>query len=86
MRESENSGGSRWLTEHQVVEELGLDRLELYLIASAERLGRHDSISHLLVFSDEEVDVLAARLGLQRRRRNRPPATALPQIPEPAGE
>lgn len=78
---------SRRLTERQVIEELGLDRMELYLAATAERLGRHDAISHLLVFSEEEVDALAARLGI--RRRNRPePSTGvdLAQIPEPKGE
>ncbi len=86
MRESEDSGGSPRLTERQVIEELGLDRLELYLIASAERLGRHDPVSHVLIFSDEEVEALATRLGLARRRRKEPPATSLEHVPEPSGE
>ncbi len=86
MRESEHSGGASRLTKRQVIEELGLDRLELYLIASAEKLGRHDPVSHVLLFSDEEVEALAARLGLVRRRRKEPGAASLDQIPEPTGE
>ncbi len=75
----------RRLTEGEVIEELGLDRMELYLAARAEKLGRHDAVSHLLVFSEEEVTRLATRLGLSRRCR---PDTApsVAQVPEPNGE
>ncbi len=69
-----------------MIEELGLDRLELYLIASAEKLGWHDPVLHVLVFSDEEVEALAARLGLTRRRRKEPAASSLEHSPEPSGE
>lgn len=81
------SGRSRRLTERQVIEELGLDRMELYLAATAERLGRHDAISHLLVFSEEEVDALAARLGIARRKRPGPSTGIdLGRVPEPSSE
>jgi hypothetical protein len=75
----------RELTERQAAAELGLDRLELYLAAAAEKLGRYDPLTHLLVFRDDEVDALAARLGLTRRRRG-PAAEQLRAIPEPDGE
>jgi len=75
------------VTERQVLEELGLDRMELYLAATAEKLGRYDPVSHLLVFSDEEVEALAARLGVARCRRPEPGTPApLEKIPEPKGE
>ena len=81
-----NPSATRKLTERQVLEELGLDRLELYLLVSAERLGRHDLVSHLLVFTDAEVEALAARLGVVRRRRSEPSPAAPAHIPEPTGE
>ncbi len=86
MSESSSTGAPRRLTERQVIEELGLDRMELYLAAMAEKLGRHDPVSHLLVFSDEEVDALAARLGIARCKRSEPAAASLTQIPEPNSE
>jgi hypothetical protein len=62
--------------------------MELYLVATAERLGRHDAISHLLVFSEEEVDALAARLGIRRRCKEPEPPTGvdLGRVPEPNSE
>ena len=56
------------LTESQVAGELGIDRLELYLASAAFRLGRYDSITHLLYFSEEEADEIAAQLGLTRKK------------------
>ena len=92
MSEAHNQGSesgiTQRLTERQVCEELGLDQVELYLIATAEKVGRHDPVSHLMVFSDEEVDALAARLGVPRRKRAEPQRADvnLPQLPEPSSE
>jgi len=74
-------------TESQAADELGVDRLELYLAAAEQKLGHYDGLTHLFVFSDAEVDALAERLGVTRRRR-RDPAVAAAQraIPEPTGE
>lgn len=86
MGDSQQTDGQRTLTEGQVAEELGLDRLELYLIMAAHNLGKHDSVTHLLVFSEVEVDQIAERLGRTRRKRPGPTEAELKRIPEPPGE
>jgi hypothetical protein len=80
------TAGADKLTESRVAEELGIDRLELYLAAAEQRLGHFDAVTHLLVFSDEEVDALAAHLGVTRRRT--PPLTGAQKqaIPDPGAE
>lgn len=78
--------GERTFTEGETAEELGLDKLELHLAAAAQRLGRYDPLTHLLVFSDAEVDELAARLGIKRRRREDPGDADKAKIPEPSEE
>jgi hypothetical protein len=74
------------LTEGRAAGELGIDRLELYLLAAAEKIGRFDSLTHLLLFRDEEVDALAARLGVTRRRNAVLSEEQRGAIPEPTGE
>jgi hypothetical protein len=74
------------LTESQVAAELGIDRLELYLVAAAEKAGRYDPLTHLLTFRDEEVDRLAARLGVARRRASQLSEAQKQSIPEPGAE
>ncbi len=76
----------RILTERQVAEELNLDRLELYLLAASERLGRHDPVSHLMIFSEAEVEKLAERLNVRRQPRKEPSPAELARIPEPEQE
>jgi hypothetical protein len=74
------------LTEGQAAGELGVERLELYLLAAAEKIGRFDSLTHLLIFRDEEVNALAARLGVKRRRHAVLGEGQQRAIPEPTGE
>ena len=74
------------LTEGQVAEELGLDRLELHLVAVEQRLGSYDPLTHLLMFSDAEVDALAQRMGVKRRRRVELSVVEEAKIPDPSGE
>lgn len=74
------------LTESQVAAELGIDRLELYLVAATEKAGRYDPLTHLLTFRDEEVDRLAARLGVARRRTPQLSEAQKKAIPEPGAE
>ena len=74
------------LTESRVAEELGVDRLELYLAAAEQSLGHYDVLTHLLVFSDSEVDALAARLGVTRRRTPELSEAQKQAIPEPGVE
>jgi len=73
------------LTESQVAAELGIDRLELYLVAATEKAGCYDPLTHLLTFRDDEVDTLAARLGVTRRRTPHF-SEAHKTIPEPGTE
>lgn len=77
---------SREFTESQTAEELGADRLELYLAAAELKVGHYDALTHLLVFADAEVDALAARLGVTRRRRYDSSAPPTSAIPEPSEE
>ena len=74
------------LTESRVAEELGVDRLELYLVAAEQHLGQYDVLTHLMVFSDAEVDALAARLGVTRRRTPQLSEAQKQTIPEPGAE
>lgn len=76
----------RELTEGQVAEELGIERLELYLAATHGKLGHYDALTHLMMFSDAEADALAKHLGVTRRRRDSAATAAMRAIPEPGGE
>jgi hypothetical protein len=80
------TGAPDKLTESRAAEELGVDRLELYLAAAEQHLGHFDVLTHLLVFSDEEVDRLAARLGVARRRASQVSEAQKQAIPEPNAE
>ena len=77
---------TRELAEGHVADELGLDRLELYLAAAAAKLGHYDALTHLLVFADSEVDALAAHLGVKRRRQTELTKAQGNSIPEPTSE
>lgn len=81
-----HASGVREITEGQAAEELGIDRLELYLVAAEQKLGQYDALTHLLVFADSEVDALATRLGVTRRRQRVSSAATRAAIPEPTGE
>lgn len=74
------------LTESQVAAELGIDRLELYLVAATEKMGHYDPLTHLLTFRDEEVDALATCLGVIRRRTSQASEKQKQVIPEPGAE
>ncbi len=90
MEESKRTPGGRTLTESEVTAALQLDRLQLYLVAAEMRLGRYDSMTHLMAFTTEEVERIAARLELPPPKfaEDAPPARdrALEDIPEPEGE
>jgi len=65
-----------------------------YLVAADLRIGRHDPLTHLKVFTVDEVERIAARLGLppprleeQLAEESAPADNALlGRLPEPAGE
>lgn len=81
-----SESGAREITEGQAAEELGVNRFELYLAAAEQRLGEYDALTHLLVFADSEVDSLAQRLGVTRRRRREADPATMRAIPEPGAE
>ena len=58
----------RTISEGRLIEETGADRLELYLILASQRIGWYDSISHVLYFSEEEADQVAALVGRPRKK------------------
>ena len=74
------------LTEGQVAAELGIDRLEVYFVATTEKAGHYDPLTHLLTFRDDEVERLAARLGVTRRRTPHLSEAQKQAIPEPGAE
>lgn len=100
MSDATNSAGSphpdstRKFTERQVAAALGLARLELYLVAADLRIGGHDPLTHLKIFTVDEVQRIAARLGLppprleeQLAEESAPADNALlGRLPEPADE
>ena len=101
MDDARNSAGSpggtpdsmHKFTERQVSAALGLARLELYLVAADLRIGRHDPLTHLKVFTVDEVERIAARLGLppprleeQLAEESTPADALIGRLPEPAGE
>jgi len=86
LNESSNTTGLRRLTERQVAAELGIDRLEVYLLAAEQRVGRYDPASHVLLFSEAEVDTLAARLSVTRCRQKEVSQSTREKIPEPNRE
>lgn len=79
------SQSRRTVSEGQLTEETGVDRLQLHLASAAHRLGQYDSVSHVLYFSEEEANQVAAVMGLRRRPRPAD-AAALKDIPGPGGE
>jgi len=86
MSEGDRRPGNDALTERGAAEELGVERMEIYLLAAKYGAGHFDSLTHLLIFTDKEVDELAARLGIQRRKRSGPSEGDLQVIPEPGSE
>jgi len=74
------------LTERHVADELGLERVEVYLLASKLKLGKFDTITHLLTFTEAEVDEIARRLEVARRKRREPAESDRKSIPEPNSE
>ena len=86
MSETPERPVSGALTERRVAEELGVERMEVYLLAAKYGAGHFDSLTHLLTFTDKEVDELAARLGIERRKRSGPSEGDLQVIPEPGSE
>ena len=98
MGEPKNSGkiqeesprATRTLTERQVLAALGLDRLQLHLAAANLHVGRFDTLTHLKVFTLEEVERIAVRLGVPVPKIAEDPqpenTTDLQSIPEPHGE
>jgi len=64
-------------TEGEVARRLGVDRLEVYLLAASENVGQFDNSTHLLMFTPSELQRLAARVGREQRRQ---------QIAAPDGE
>ncbi len=90
MEERETSG-SRTLTERLVADIFSIDRLELYLAASELRVGRYDSMTHLLSFTLAEVQRIAARLEIpwkviEERLAAATRRAGVSGVPEPAGE
>ena len=86
---TEPSGSSRnnkTYTERRVCDELGINQLELYLVASKHKLGTFDSLTHLLTFSEKEVEEMAARLGIVRRRRAELTDAQRTSAPDSTGE
>ncbi len=90
MEESKRKPGGRTLTESDVTAALQIDRLELHLVAAEMRLGRYDSMTHLLAFTPGEVQRIAARLELPPPKfaEETPPTNdrAVNDVPEPEGE
>ena len=90
MGESEHPNSPRTLTERRVAAALSIDRLELYLVAAEQHVGRYDPVTHLLTFSPAEVARIAARLGIPppQFEEGLPevPDRALKGVPEPSGE
>ena len=74
------------LAESRVAEELGLERMEIYLLASKLKFGQFDTITHLLTFTEAEVDEMARQLGVVRRKHRDPAEADLQSIPEPGAE
>ncbi len=90
MEESKRTLAGRTLTESDVTAALQIDRLQLHLVAAEMRLGRYDSMTHLMAFTLEEVERIAARLELPPPKfAEETPSTndrAVEDIPEPEGE
>lgn len=78
--------GRRTLTEGGLAEELGVERLEIYLLAAVCKAGQYDSVTHLLLFNDAEADALAARLGVARRARRMATSAANSTLPAASSE
>ncbi len=88
--QGESPRAPRALTERQVLAALRLDRLQLHLVAADLRVGCFDTLTHLKVFTVEEVERIAAHLGIpvpqlgeDLQEEN---TTGGESIPEPHGE
>lgn len=57
------SADRRRISERMLINALGVEQLELYLLMATQRLGQYDSITHLLYFTEEEAARIAAELG-----------------------
>ena len=64
------SSERRDLTEGVLAEYLGIERLEIFLLAAALKAGRYDSITHLLMLTEDEAAAIAGQLGMTWRRRS----------------
>ena len=60
------ASGAQSFSERQVSAALGIGTFELLLGASELRVGRYDPLTHLFVFTAEDVERIAARLGTPR--------------------
>jgi N-acyl-L-homoserine lactone synthetase len=89
-QDSEHSGSPRSLSEREVAAALGIEPLEVYLLAAGLRVGRFDSLTHLLVLTPGEVERMAARLGVPcpdwGARLEDESNRAVGQVPEPEKE
>ncbi len=65
MSASTPSAQRRALTEGVVANYLGLERLEIYLLACQLGVGQYDSVTHLLMFTDDDAARMAAEIGLR---------------------
>jgi len=59
----------RTLTEGAVGSYLGIERLEIYLLSCTLGVGQYDSVTHLLMFNDDDAERIAAEMGLTWKRR-----------------
>ena len=53
----------RNITVSSVANRVAVERMEVYLLAVALKLGRYDSVTHLLTFTEAEVEALEAYLN-----------------------
>ena len=86
MSETRQRPASSVVTERRAAEELGVEQMEMYLLAAKYGAGHFDSLTHLLTFTDAEVDELAARLGVVRQKLREPSEADRQVIPEPGSE
>jgi hypothetical protein len=86
MSEKQHRKEKPALSDRQLAEELGVEQMEIYLVAARFKRGHFDPLTHLLTFTEKEADELAARLGRARKKISRPTEGDLKAIPEPGSE
>ena len=74
------------LSDRQLAEELGVERMEIFLVAARFKRGHFDPLTHLLTFTEKEADELAARLGRTRKKISHSTGSDAKAIPEPGRE